>query len=182
MGKRSYSAEERAACLAALAANAGNVSKTARQCGVPRNTLLTWRMEDEARKAAEGLPEVPKPDPAVKKQEKQAEILRLAEEAKSDLAERFEALAGRLLGVAEDGLEDMKPKDAIVAAAVAVDKMLLLRGEATSITGNADDSRLAAFRARYSTLHAPGHAGANGCAQPVHPPDSEATADPLPRA
>src|SRR5262245_42537223 len=41
--QRPYDDECRATCLACLAANAGNLKRTARQCGVPVNTLRSWR-------------------------------------------------------------------------------------------------------------------------------------------
>src|SRR4051812_11842827 len=43
MARRRYSDEERAATLAALAANDGNLTRTAQQAGVPITTLLRWR-------------------------------------------------------------------------------------------------------------------------------------------
>ena len=42
MAKRSYSDEEKASALAALAAISGNVKQTASQTGVPRATLQRW--------------------------------------------------------------------------------------------------------------------------------------------
>lgn len=42
MPRRRYSDSERAEALAALAANAGNRAKTARQLGIPRQTLAEW--------------------------------------------------------------------------------------------------------------------------------------------
>lgn len=42
MARRHYSDEARAAALAALEANAGNVTRTARETGVPRATLQLW--------------------------------------------------------------------------------------------------------------------------------------------
>ena len=42
MAKRSYSDEQKASALAALAANGGNARLTAAQVGVPRTTLLKW--------------------------------------------------------------------------------------------------------------------------------------------
>jgi transposase-like protein len=42
MARKRYSDEEKAACLAALSANGGNIAKTAREVGVPRDTLRRW--------------------------------------------------------------------------------------------------------------------------------------------
>lgn len=40
--KRTYSDSDKATYLAALDANGGNISLTAKQTGVPRNTLSDW--------------------------------------------------------------------------------------------------------------------------------------------
>jgi transposase-like protein len=42
---RAYSDEDKAAALAALKANAGNVKRTATQVGVPARTVRRWRDE-----------------------------------------------------------------------------------------------------------------------------------------
>jgi transposase-like protein len=41
--KRHYTPEEKKVVLACLEANGGNLSKTARECGVARSTLIEWR-------------------------------------------------------------------------------------------------------------------------------------------
>lgn len=48
MAKRSYSDEQKASALAALAANGGNVNLTSGQIGVPRHTLLKWAFGEGA--------------------------------------------------------------------------------------------------------------------------------------
>ena len=42
MTRRRYTDNERAAALTALAANCGNVERTARELGIPRKTLAQW--------------------------------------------------------------------------------------------------------------------------------------------
>lgn len=107
---RRFSDEERAAALAALAANGGNVAKTARQVGVPRKTLSHW---------AKGT--------------RHPEAAKMGQLKKGNLADAFEDAAWKLIGVALDKADKMGGKDAMVAAAVAVDKMRLLRELPTEI-------------------------------------------------
>jgi transposase-like protein len=116
---RRYSDEERAACVAALTANRGNLSKTARICGVPRKTLAGW--------AAQKANELP------------SGVAKLRHQKKNDLAQLFETLAERMLSVANRKAQEMSGKDAVIAAAVAVDKMLLLRKQPTSINRELDE-------------------------------------------
>jgi hypothetical protein len=145
--KRRYSDLERAGALAALAANAGDVSKTARALGMPRKTLAHW----------------------AKEQVKGEALAKDCQEKKRDLADLFEDLARAILGVSLRQVDLLPIDKALVAAGIAVDKMLLLRGEPTAIYEQRNDERLRAFRDRYGVAHAAGPAGANGPAQPLHP-------------
>ena len=64
---RKYTAAERAARLAVLKANGGNLARTARETGVPRTTLQSWAaagldlatMDREPARPVCGLPELP---------------------------------------------------------------------------------------------------------------------------
>lgn len=105
-----YSDEERANAVAAVAANGGNVQGTAKQLGIPAMTLKHWV-------ASEHHPEATKN----------------GELKKPILADQFEALAYKLVGVADGKAAALNAKDAVIAAGVAVDKMRLLRGQATTI-------------------------------------------------
>ena len=121
--QRRYSDQERAEALAALAANNGNLSHTARQLGIPRATLEAWAKQKRHAEAAENVaPE------------------------KEALADRLEILAGKLLdGVTEEKIAVSGPKELLTSLGIAVDKMQLLRGQPTSIndtTHRADLSRL----------------------------------------
>lgn len=109
MPKRRYSDEERAACLAALAANGGNLQKTARECGVPDATLRHWRDGD-----------------------RHPEALKMGELKKGDLADIYERIAYDSLDLAGAKLKDLNAKDLVMTAAIATDKMRLLRGESTA--------------------------------------------------
>jgi len=46
--RREYSDEQRAEALALLDANEGNVRRTARELGIPRGTLLSWKDKPKA--------------------------------------------------------------------------------------------------------------------------------------
>jgi transposase-like protein len=60
MARRSYSSEDRARGLAALAGCGGNLAQAARQSGIPRKTLAGWAQGQSSSPA--GLPPPP-PDP-----------------------------------------------------------------------------------------------------------------------
>ncbi len=101
-----YSDERKAEALAALAANAGDLSKTAREMDVPRKTLSNW---------ANGHCGQP---PAT-----------LSQEKKEDLASLFDSFVSRSLGVTTDEEIRATPLDKrMVAVGIAVDKAALLRG------------------------------------------------------
>ena len=120
MARRIYSDEDRAAGLAALDANEGRLSQTAREIGVPRSTLRQWIKSAEHRDRAA---------PAKVRQEK-----------KEDLADIFERIARKATGIVELTLSDFEgvtiPVPLAVrlmtAAGIAVDKAQLLRGGATA--------------------------------------------------
>lgn len=138
MSRREYTNEERAACLAALHANGGNVAKTARECGVPRMTLQHWAgltNGDEDASSSEKEPAVPSSSPP-----RPCGLTELVEIAKATLAEKFDAMAHKFLGVADGKADDLNAKDAMVAAGIAVDKMRLLRNEPTAITRHQQDA------------------------------------------
>jgi transposase-like protein len=127
MAKRTYEDSDRAACLAALVANGGNVSRTAQQCGVPRPTLISWIRQNAILSNTCSTPSDIKKPAA----ERAADLL---PDAIRMLADRYCNLAATLVGVAESGAKDLSAKDAVVASAVALDKYLLLKGQPTSIT------------------------------------------------
>jgi transposase-like protein len=61
MARRSYSSEDRARGLAALAEGGGNLAQAARRSGIPRKTLAGWVKGQERPPAS---PPPPPPDPA----------------------------------------------------------------------------------------------------------------------
>ncbi len=123
---RVYSDLEIAETLAALDANGGNVYATVRQTGVPETTIRQW---------AKGLC---RPVTA-----------ELREQAKSVLSDHAETMVWKLLEHADENYERMHPSQAIVGAAILIDKIAVLRGEATQVIEHRDDSRQAELDARY---------------------------------
>ena len=154
---RRYSDEDRANALAALAANGGNVNRTAEQLGIPEATVRAWANGDRHPEASQAC-----------------------EQKKPALADQFQALAEKLVGIAAEKADKLNAKDAVIAAGVAVDKARLLRGEPTQINEERDDDRLAEFRRRYGAEDAPVDAGADARQQPADPPPPDDPPDPLP--
>jgi transposase-like protein len=105
-----YNDEFRAEALAALAANGGNLKRTARQLGLPRKTLEGW---------ASGRTLLPPAD--------------LRHQKKGRLAEALESVARELLVEASrpEKIAAASLLDLVVMSGIAVDKMLLLCGDDT---------------------------------------------------
>lgn len=101
--QRHYSDDDRAAALAVLASNNGNLSRTARETGVPRTTLIKWSREPD--RAA----------PSTTRQEKAFDLLALF---RDELGEVFKAM-GRRRGQAHYS-------DLSRAAGIYTDKMMAL--------------------------------------------------------
>jgi transposase-like protein len=110
VAQRRYSDDDRANALAALAANGGNIDRTARQLGVPRATLQSWAKGSRHPEAAED-----------------------AAQKKGPLADSIEDLARKVLAGMEDKIEGARFNEAAVGFGILVDKMQLLRGKPTSI-------------------------------------------------
>ncbi len=167
MGKRrSYDDDDKAATLAALRANGGNVAKTSRECGVPRPTLISW-LKEQQRAAPVGQVSDPSDTLLTPKKEAVAERLPAAERL---LAEKLDRIAGEMAdGLTSEKIEKASVAQLAVAMAVVIDKARLLRGKATSINENLTNERLREFRDRYAGAHAPGADGADARPEPVHP-------------
>jgi transposase-like protein len=107
MKPRRYSDDDRAKALAALAANGGELRKTAAELGIPEATLRSW---------ANGT--------------YHPEATQAAARQKSDLAARWERVANAALDVLDRSSGELRPRDAATVGGIATDKMLLLRGDA----------------------------------------------------
>jgi transposase-like protein len=109
--RRRYSDREKAAALAALAANAGHLRRTSVQMGLPASTLSQWAHGQGVEGAQELLPE-----------------------AREDLAEMFEQVAREAVGLLRgEKLSSASAQQLATVAGIAVDKARLLRGEPTHI-------------------------------------------------
>jgi transposase-like protein len=159
--KRVYSQEDRAATLAALKANGGNLKKTATQAGVPARTLRRWRdgqalmTAQESRVATQRPPKKEGDMPPVPPGAVPAGLLAQAEAA---LDAKCEAIAHQAAGLLAEKLHAASPAQLAVILGVMVDKMRLLRDGATSISGTAesltDEERLDRLRKLYERARA----------------------------
>jgi hypothetical protein len=120
--RRSYSDEQKAEALAGLDANAGNVTRTARQLSLPRKTLDQW---------AKG-----RVHPGVAE---------LRHQKKEELADRLEALAYQLLDALPGKIAGASLIQIAVALGIVIDKMVLLRETANGL-GLAEAMRLTTHR------------------------------------
>jgi hypothetical protein len=115
MAKRRYTDEARSNALAALAANGGNVARTAAELGIPEATLRAWANGD-----------------------RHPEALQMCEQKKGPLAEQCDAVAWALAGLMESAARraaaDGRVDKIATAFGILVDKAQLLRGEPTSRT------------------------------------------------
>ena len=110
--KRSYSEEEKAEALALLNVNGGNVNSTAKQLHMPVPTLRKWANGKHINNA----------------------VLQKEQQKKQSLAELFEEVARAYIARALDlgAIDDTRGKDAVIAAATALDKLQLLIGAPTA--------------------------------------------------
>ena len=134
--RRSYSDEDRANALAALAANGGAVSVTAARLGIPRKTLEQWA-----------------------KGQRHPEAALLSQGKKTELAAALRGIAWLVLDLLPEKLRKATAKDATVTLGIALDKAQLLDGEPTSINRNeclTDDQRRARLAAHLERLRAGG--------------------------
>lgn len=106
-----YSPAFRAAALAALDANGGNVKRTARELGLKWQTLDGWR---KGRRA---------PVPEELHTQKRAEFDTVLED-----------FCRRLCGVDVDKIKGLNLRDLGVALGIGVEKLLLLRGQPNAIS------------------------------------------------
>lgn len=125
---RKYTEEERAAALAALTANGGNLAKTAREVGVPRKTLEAWRLEikpPDSESAASPRHRQPKTVVSVDAYERAA----------GQLDEKLESIAHRLADLIPGKIDGASLQQCAVSLGIAIEKMRLLREQTTSNSG-----------------------------------------------
>lgn len=114
MDKRSYSEDDKAAALARLDLNDGNITKTAKELRVPATTLRQWRDGEHVN----------------------AGVAKKRDLKKQSLVELFEEIARAYAARALDAtaIADTRGKDAVIAFATATDKIQLLEGKPTART------------------------------------------------
>lgn len=112
--QRQYTEDQKAEALAVYQ-SCGNVSETARTCGIPIPTIHTW--VTGASKINSG-------------------VVEKLEGKKEGLAEAFLAVAWAGVKLAPAKAQDATYSQLMIGAGTAVDKALLLMGEATVITSN----------------------------------------------
>lgn len=148
--KRRYTDDERAAALAALAANGGNVFRTAAQLGIPATTIKNWAKGYRHPEAAE-----------------------MGEQKKGPMADALEAVAWKLLDSIPSKIAKATLAQVSTSMGISIDKARLLRGEPTNIEESRNDDRLAEFRKRYLAAQSTDDAGEpvsrDGIREPVHP-------------
>jgi len=107
-----YSIERKAEVLALVEANAGNIDRTARETGIPHQTIRFWQANKQR-------------------------FSNLQTQKQIDLSDIAEANA-RLLGqsIANHDLEQAPLGQKATAFGIMVDKMQLLRSQPTQITAN----------------------------------------------
>jgi len=121
--------------LALLKANGGNVKRTARESGIPSDTIRYWK--------AKAGPVLGVKTPTQK------------EASLEELFEHIIRVAARLL---PDKLETAKPSEIGTVLGIVFDKLRLLQGEATTITEDVTHVR-AALHGRMAQLAARNGAG-----------------------
>lgn len=129
-----YTEDQKASAITAVILNCGNIHRTALQLGIADSTLRMW---------CEQAPH-----------ETRAEILRTRDCKREELREKLQGIVEQAVGIVEKKLGDLNARDACVVLGITCDKLLLLNGEATSITQRKDDpesaARLELFRGRYA--------------------------------
>jgi transposase-like protein len=126
--RRKYSDSQKANALAVLSANRGNVLRTSRELNIPERTLNDWsHLAENAMNPNSKRPV--SPDYAI-------EIAQLREEKETDLADEYESVTRLYLNHAKKDkvIAETRGRDAVFSAAIATDKMQLLRNLPTSIT------------------------------------------------
>jgi hypothetical protein len=106
---RSYSDDEKSEALAAIIANSGNLSKTARDLQIPISTLFDWHQGDNINSA----------------------VTAKADDKKAALASRLDALADLLAGAIPDKIEDAPLTQVATSMGICIDKARLLREQPT---------------------------------------------------
>lgn len=121
-----YSERDRAAALAALEANGGNLTRTAAQLGMSTSTLRRWRNQHA--------------DPASTGPLKTAAAEALPE-ARASIADRLREFIHSALDVAGGKLTEANLAQVFTAIGISVEKAQLLEGKPTGIDRHEHERR-----------------------------------------
>lgn len=139
--------DDRAAALAALEANEGNLRQTARELGIAETTLRRWRNQQA---------------PSENGAHKKAVEARLPKQ-RASLAERFKDFVHEALDAAPAKLENASMGDLFRAIGISVDKIQLLEGKPTGIEEVRGELTDAERAARVARLFDAARARRDGC-------------------
>lgn len=103
-----YTDNQRAAALAALTANGGNLKRTSDELHIPRGTLRGWAQSPQ--------------------------LAELRQENELSLTDELERVAYALVRAIPDKIHEASLNHISVSLGIAIDKLRLLRGEATEVT------------------------------------------------
>jgi hypothetical protein len=159
--RRRYSDEERAAALAALAANNGDASATARQTGIPRVTIAHWA-----------------------KGNVHPSVLKDCQQKQQDMAAKLEEVAWKLVNAIPRKIKDAPLSHTATALGICLDKIRILRSDGViaqdAPSGLSHDERLARI-AELADAARTRRAGQPATAeQPVPSPDANGQATAVP--
>ena len=153
--RRNYSEKEKATILAAFAASGNNYSQTSKVFKISINTIRDW---------------------VSKKCGVNEDIQESVEDKKAEIADQLEAFVRIALKDVIGKIEDGKggaPGSLMLAVGIALDKMQLLRGEATDRTELKLGDVLERIKARAATKGAGKDGGkAQAPDKPINPPGS----------
>lgn len=115
MARRSYTDRDRATVFAYLAANGGNVKRTARECGLPPSVVRDWKQKWEKG----GVP---------------TEVEEALPSIQEEIVDEFTRVRNKALTELERQLDEgtIKGQPLIAAIGMLTDKIRLFRGESTS--------------------------------------------------
>jgi len=158
MSNSEYTLEDKVDTLHRLRLNNGNVSQTARETNVNRNTIAAWRDKKDqiiekyheikdtelTEDDKQDLPANPSDQQVMQKKEEKWEIKQFGDtytERKDSMSNRFESLAFDFLEIAKENKEDISAKDAVWAAGTAIENLRKLNGEPSTIIRYVDSAK-----------------------------------------
>jgi hypothetical protein len=136
---RRYSDDDRASALAAVAANGGNVSKTARELGIKVTTLRQWKCG-----------------------ERHPEAIQMSQGKKLPLADAIETVVDKMVAAVAGKIDDASLQQLATSIGILTDKMLLLRGGNSGEKSGDDAAKVLSTIEAYIAARQPQPGGAGG--------------------